>query len=178
MYSYAVGFIVNNLWIVLFGCASIFHYFLRSGNNSALTVSVVLTAVFALSQVIYVQWLLPFQQIISIYYLYWAGISGITAAILYLMIRSHRIANYWPAKLAVALLSIEFCLGIALHIDRNVLALNGAIEPNNSLSRAWWLWQLRDMVLSFNNLVILLCLILPFGKPPLRKLFPVPKGMA
>ncbi|UAA37727.1 hypothetical protein KIH87_13545 [Paraneptunicella aestuarii] len=64
-------------------------------------------------------------------------------------------------SITIGLLVVEALLGYAVHIDRNVVALNGATMPNMSLSASWFLWDMRDYLSQFTTFTVFLALTLP-----------------
>ncbi|UAA39311.1 hypothetical protein KIH87_02805 [Paraneptunicella aestuarii] len=175
MLDYAIGFIVNNIWIWLFAIAAVYNYWSRPDHTPAFDMAVIFSAIFAISHIVYVQWILSFEKLDKVYYLYWACISGLAALALFVSQRIRKNIIHWPIGLAISLSLIEVLFNLAVHLDRNVVALNGALSPNNSIESAWWLWDVRNIVLNSNNFIVLACLFLPFSlfsrQTPIDKFF-------
>ncbi|UAA38033.1 hypothetical protein KIH87_15245 [Paraneptunicella aestuarii] len=162
MIDYAVAFIIGNVWAICFLVAGLYNFYFRKEYKPVLHMSLVLACTFAVSKVIYSQFILPQEHLLSIYYLYWAAACGF---IILCLVVDHHIQGFvfhWPAKLAISLLLIEIVLHLSLHIDRNIVALNSALQPNRELESAWWLWTVRSIFVNLDNAVILMSVLLPF----------------
>lgn len=104
-------------------------------------------------------WLLnlPLEKALSAHYLFFAGIQVAIAVGLFLINRK-KLSVIMTTT--IILLSVEALLGYAIHIDRNIVALNGAIEPNTAGSTKWILWDLRNYLSQITTLTIFLSVTL------------------
>lgn len=161
MLDYAIGFILGNIWSLCFLALAIYCYFYRQENKSMLQFALIFAGAYGLSQIVYAQFILPQKNVVEIYYLYWAGATSIVVASLYINHKFKGFHFYWPIKIAITLLLIEVLLNIALHIDRNIIALNGNMVPNNPYDNEWWLWGVRNMMINFDNIIILIAALFP-----------------
>lgn len=162
MVDYAFGFIADNIWVICFLSAGLYNLYLRKEYRPIIHLSLVLAATYSLTKIFYSQVVVPQDNIVEVYYLYWAGASVFIAATIAI---DHQIKNYafhWPAKLAITLLLVEALLHVAVHIDRNIVSLNSSALPNNHIDNAWWLWGLRNFLLVVDNFFILASLVFPF----------------
>lgn len=162
MVDYALGFIADNVWILCFLAAALYNIYTRPDYKPMIYLSSVLAVAYSLTKIAYSQFVLPSESLLDIYYLYWGGATIFIAA---LIIVGHQIKGFsfqWPAKLAVSILLFEFLLHVAVHVDRDIMALNGASTPNAGLSDAWWLWSFRNSVLVIDNFIILASLVFPY----------------
>lgn len=162
MVDYALGFIADNVWILCFLTAALYNIYIRSDYKPIIYLSLILAVAYSLTKIAYSQFVLPTEHLLDIYYLYWGGATIFMAA---LIVAGHQVKGFsfqWPAKLAVSILLFEFLLHVAVHVDRNIMALNGASTPNAGLSDAWWLWSFRNSVLVIDNFIILASLVFPY----------------
>lgn len=162
MLDYAVAFIIGNVWSICFLCAGLYNFYFRKEYKPIIHMSLVLAGTYGLTQIIYSQFIVPQENLYAIFYLYWASACGFVALCL---AADHHIKGYvfhWPIKLAIALLLIELFLSICMHIDRNIVALNGSMKPNAQLEDAWWLWTIRNVVVNLDNVFILFSVLIPF----------------
>ena len=124
-----------------------------------------LSSVFALFMYVAVHlgnslWLMSLsaESLLVSHYLFYAASSGFLALGLFWINRKElRVVM----AVTITLLTIEAMLGYAVHIDRNVVALNGAATPNISGSSTWFLWDLRNYLAQLTTLTVLLALTLP-----------------
>ena len=162
MIDYALGFIADNVWILCFLAAGLYNAYVRKDYKPIFHLSIVLAVSFSVVKIVYSKFILPLENLYEIYYLYWAA-SSIFIAIA--ISTDHQIRGYsfhWPIKLAISLLLLEMLLNVLVHVDRNVMALNGAAKPNLNLDNAWWLWSLRNYLLNLDNFFIILSLVFPY----------------
>ena len=98
------------------------------------------------------------RELLEVHYLYFAAFQAVLAAGLFLINRKKlRVIM----SITVVLLVAEALLGYAVHIDRNVVALNGLSNPNGSILESWLLWDLRNYLSQFTTVTVLLALTLP-----------------
>ncbi|UAA39628.1 hypothetical protein KIH87_04520 [Paraneptunicella aestuarii] len=162
MFDYAVGFVIDNVWVLVYLIAGFYGFYTKRLYRPFLHTIFTLAITFGLSRIIYSQFLLPLDNLYQFYYLYWAAACG---AIVLILAIDHHLSGFvyhWPLKLTMGLLLIAMSLHIAVHIDRNIVALNGALEPNLHLKDAWWLWAVRNIFVSLDNVLILASLLFPY----------------
>jgi len=162
MADYSLGFILDNIWIICFLTAGLYNVYFRREYKPIIHLSFVIAGALGVSKIVYTQIILPEPNLREIYYLYWAGASLLTVGIVSI---DHQIKGYafhWPVKLAISLFLIEILLNLAVHLDRNVVALNGMLSPNQNLENAWWLWGVRNTFLYLDNLLIIASLVFPY----------------
>jgi len=162
MIDFAIGFILDNIWIVCFLAAGLYNIYLKKDYKPIIHISLIIAGVFGFSKLVYTNLILPQENLVEIYYLFWAGVSAFLAIIITLDHQVRSYAFHWPAKLTIFLFVFECFLNIAVHIDRNIFALNGAMVPNVSKQDAWFLWGIRNFFLNFDNALILLSLFFPY----------------
>lgn len=101
---------------------------------------------------------LPYEKLLSTHYLYFAAMQALLAFGLFLINRKKlRVIM----SITIVLLVVEVLLGYAVHIDRNVMALNGAAVPNASGESGWFLWDAISIISQVTTLTVLLALTLP-----------------
>lgn len=101
---------------------------------------------------------LPYEKLLATHYLYFAAAQAILVVGLFWLNRSNMRVIM---SITIALLAAEVLLGYAVHIDRNVTALNGALVPNSLGSAQWLLWDLRNYLSQITTLSVMLALTLP-----------------
>lgn len=150
--------IVSLMYIALLFGATLYNR-LKSQNDLFISSAFVLF-VYAATHLGNTLWLssLPAKELLETHYLYFAAVQTLLALGLFLINRKKLRAIM---SITIVLLVVEVLLGYAVHIDRNVIALNGALVPNGSLSASWLLWGLRDGLSQFTTLTVLLALTLP-----------------
>lgn len=163
MLDLAVSFFFSNIWTIAFLSVAIYNHLCRPGHKPIIHAALLTAAIFAISHIIYAQWISHLANTASVHYLYLAGSASLLASAIYLNNRIRGFVLYWPVKLAIALMCIEIVLDLLLHIDRNVLALNGSQAPNHAREQIWWLWTFRVIVFNINNVVILVSFCLPIS---------------
>ncbi len=162
MIDYTVGFLIDNIWSVCFLIAAFYNFYFRREYKPIIHMSLILSGIFGLSRIVYLQIILPQENLFEIYYLYWAGTIFLVSAWLVIDHHIKGFAFHWPIKMAIGLLLIEVVLHLAVHIDRNIVALNGSLSPNQNLDNGWWLWAVRNVFISLDNMLILASVLLPF----------------
>ena len=101
---------------------------------------------------------LPLEQVLGIHYLFFAAIQIVTAGGLFYLNRQHlRVIT----TITIVLLATEAMLAYAVHLDRNVMALNGALVPNAAGTAQWLLWDLRNYISLASAFAVLLAVVMP-----------------
>ena len=163
MLGLAVSFFFSNIWTIAFLSVAIYNYLYRPEHKSIIHAALLTATTFAVSNIIYAQWISQLSDTASVHYLYLAGSAALLASAIYINNRIRGFTLHWPVKLAIALMCVEVVLDLLLHIDRNVLALNGSLSPNYAREQIWWLWILRVVVFNINNIVILVSFCVPIS---------------
>lgn len=163
MLGLAVSFFFSNIWTIAFLSVAIYNYRYRPEHKSIIHAALLTATTFAISHIIYAQWISQLSNTASVHYLYLAGSAALLACAIYINNRIRGFTLHWPVKLAIALMCFEVILDLLLHIDRNVLALNGSRSPNYAREQIWWLWILRVVVFNINNIIILVSFCLPIS---------------
>lgn len=161
MLDYAIGFIIGNVWAIAFLVVAVYNFYFRKDHKPTFFLCLVMTFSLGVSQLMYVNWILPQHNLLSIYYLYWAGVSCVIALILFVTTKLHSFNLLWPLSFAIGLHLMEVLFNLAMHIDRNVVALNQAPIANNDIKNAWWLWNVRDTFILSTNFLIIAASTLP-----------------
>lgn len=163
MLDLAVSFFFSNIWTIAFLSVAIYNYLCRPEHKPIIHAAFLTAVIFALSHIIYAQWISKLPNAAAIHYLYLASSAAVLACAIYVNNKMRGFVFHWPIKLAIALMTIEVVLDVLLHIDRNVLALNGSHSPNFAREQIWWLWTFRVIVFNINNIVILIGFCLPIS---------------
>ena len=144
-------------YIALLFLATMYNHF--KGRNELFKSSAFVLFIYAVAHLGNTLWLahLPLQEQIAIHYLYYAAAAGILAVGLFFI---NRQKMRMIMALTIGLLAIEVLLGYLVHIDRNVIALNGAIAPNTAGNSGWLLWDLITFVSIFSTFTVILALSL------------------
>lgn len=146
------------IYIALLFGATLYNHF--KSHRSLFITSAIVLFVYAATHLGNTLWLssLSPKELLETHYLYFAASSGILALCLFLINRKKlRVI----ISITIVLLAVEALLGYAVHIDRNVVALNGVAVPNSSFSASWLLWDMRNYLSQFTTLTVLLALTLP-----------------
>lgn len=101
---------------------------------------------------------LSFEEVLPVHYLYYAAGSGILALGLFII---NREKLRMIMIITISLLALETLIGYAVHIDRNVVALNGAAMPNIEGATMWFLWDIRDFLSELTTFTVFLAVALP-----------------
>jgi len=130
-------------YIVLLFAAVLYNHFKAQRELFISSVFVLAMSIFAhLGNYLWLK-SLPLEQVLGVHYLFFAAVQIITAGgLFYLNRRNLKVIT----TITIVLLATEAMLGYAVHLDRNVMALNGAFVPNVSGSAKWLLWDLRNYV--------------------------------
>lgn len=146
------------IYIVLLFIAMLFNHF--KARRDLFISSVFLLGMSTVAHLGNYLWLksLPLEEVLGLHYLFFAGVQVIIAAGLFYLNREKlRVIM----TITIVLLVAEAILGYAVHLDRNVMALNGAIVPNAAGSAKWLLWDLRNYVSLASAFTMLLAVTLP-----------------
>ena len=156
--SASIMVIVSLLYIVLLFAATMHNH--RNEQKDLFMSSVFALFIYVVCHLGNTLWLstLSPEEVLGKHYLYFAAMQVMLAVGLFFINRNNMRVIM---SITIWLLVIEVLLGYAVHLDRNVVALNGATVPNMSLSAAWFLWDLRDWISQFTTLTVLLALTLP-----------------
>jgi hypothetical protein len=161
MLSLATAFIINNIWTLLLGVAFIFNAIQRKDIKPIYYTSLILVMGFAIPAMIYAQKIVNISPLLSVYYLYWAAVNACIVLAIVLTIKLNRWPMYTIIKLLLVCLSIDVAFNLLLHIDRNIMALNGNAVPNMGKENVWELWVLRNTFSSVSNFIMLIGVTLP-----------------
>ncbi|UAA38349.1 hypothetical protein KIH87_16930 [Paraneptunicella aestuarii] len=156
--SLSVMVIVSLLYIALLFLATMYNHY--KGHKDLFISSVFALLMYAAGHLGNMLWLstLSPDELLKTHYLYFAAMQAILATGLFIINR-HKLRVIM--SITIALLVVEVLLGYAVHIDRNVIALNGAEAANMSLATSWFLWDMRDYLSQFTTFTVLLALTLP-----------------
>lgn len=163
MLDIALSFIFSNLWTISFLLVALYNYYFRPEHKPVIHVALITAGIFAVSHITYIQWIAPHPELVKIHYVYLASSAALLASTIFVYTKWKGFIFHWPIKLTIALMLIEVTLDVLLHIDRNIMALNGAELPNTTREHAWWLWSVRNAFFTMDNVVILISLVLPVG---------------
>ena len=146
-----IAFILSLVWILLLLGATVFNYLKK--RSSLFYSSLFVLAAYATIHLINVQWLMPMPAIesIKIHYLFFSGVQVVIAAGLFWLNRENLTHIM---GLAIFLLGLEALLIYSVHIDRNVIALNFNATPNLTDSSQWILWDIKNILSTFNNVFV------------------------
>lgn len=151
-------FTVALLYIAVFFTATMYNHI--KGRRDLFISSAFVLFMYVASHLGTTLWLssLSFEQVLPVHYLFYAASSGLLALGLFVLNRKKlRIIM----AITISLLALEALLGYAVHIDRNVVALNGAVMPNAAGTTKWLLWDLRNYLSQFSSFAVLLGVTLP-----------------
>lgn len=151
-------FIVALLYIALFFIAAMYNHI--KGRKDLFINSAFVFFIYVISHLGTTLWLssLSFEQVLPVHYLFYAAGTGILALGLFI-INQENLRKIM--LITISLLAFEALIGYAVHIDRNVVALNGAATPNIEGSTKWLLWDLRNFLSQFTTFTVFLAIILP-----------------
>lgn len=161
MLDLALSFFFSNIWIISLLGIAIYNNFFRPEHTPIIHMALITATVYAISHIFYSQWVSQHPVLKEVHYLYLAGAAALLALWIYLNNKLHGFVFYWPVKLLITMMVVEVILDILLHIDRNIVALNGMPYPNEAKENAWWLWTLRNIIFNLDNLIILVSMVLP-----------------
>lgn len=156
--SVPFAFNITIIWMLVLFVALLVNHF--RGQRDLFVSSVFALSVYIATHLSQSLWLraLPIEELLGTHYLFYAGMAAFLAVGLF-WINKDRLRVMMT--ITIVLLGVEALLGYAIHLDRNVLALNGALIPNSSGASAWWLWNLQSAVSQVTNLTVLLAVTLP-----------------
>ena len=151
-------FNLSLIWVVVLLSATLLNY-IKSKQKLFIS-GVFVSFMYAAVHIANTLWLreIPLKEVLGIHYLFFAGASLVTAVGLFLI---NKDKPRVMINITIVLLIIEAMLGYAVHLDRNILALNGAVEPNMLGASKWWLWDLRFYVSFANTFTVFLAITLP-----------------
>lgn len=156
--SLSVMVVVSLVYIALLFGATM-HNHLKKQQDLFIS-SVFALGMYAIGHLGSMLWLskLSGKELLEVHYLYFAAFQIALAAGLFLINRKKLRVMM---SITIVLLVAEALLGYAVHIDRNVIALNGASNPNGSISESWLLWDLITVISQLTTFTVLLALTLP-----------------
>lgn len=163
MIGYAIGFIIGNVWAIAFMLAAVYNFYFRNEQKPIFYLALLMAGSLGVSQYVYSNWLLFQNDLVEIYYLYWAMASCCIVFAMFVTTKLCRHVFLWPISLAMCLHLMEVVLNITVHIDRNIVALNSSLVANTDLSQSWWLWGVRNSLINFNNVLILATTVVPLS---------------
>jgi hypothetical protein len=167
MLALTEAFLLNNMWTLLLLAAFTFNIKQRQDNKPIMYANLILVCGFALPGIIYAQYIVQLTPLLPVFYLYWAGVNAAIVVVIYALLRLKGWPIYAGVKVVIVCLVIDFLFNLLLHVDRNIMALNGQALPNATKAGAWGLWVLRNAISNINNGVIVVCVLAPF-KPKLK----------
>ena len=158
------AFILSLILVLLLVGTTVFNYI--KGRNSLFYSSVYVLAAYALTHFINVQWLMPMPAIesIKIHYLFFSGVQIVIAVGLFWLNReelTHMMG------LAIFFLGLEALLIFAVHVDRNLMALNANMVPNLTDGKHWILWDIQSFLSATNSLFVIAAVMM-------KKVYQVP----
>jgi hypothetical protein len=162
MLSLATAFLLNNMWTLLLGVAFIFNVKQHQDNKPVIYTNLILVLGFALPSILYVQYVVDIKPLLPVYYLYWAAINAMIIVFICTIIKLRKWPFYAGIKLVLICLAVDVVFNLLVHIDRNILALNGHELPNTTRQSAWALWAIRNAFSNISNGAMLLGVIAPF----------------
>ena len=152
-----LAFVLSLVWVLLLLGTTFLNYL--KGRTPLFYSSVFLLAVYALTHLISINWLLtlPAIEAVKVHYLFYsAAVIGTGIGLFWL----NRKKLTLMMSLAIFLLGLEAILNFAVHVDRNVMALNFNAIPNLADSAQWFLWDIKNVVATLNNPVLIVAVVL------------------
>ena len=146
-----IAFVLSLVWIALLLSATVLNYLKK--RSSLFSSSLFVLAVYAITHFINVQWLMniPALTSIKIHYLFFSASTALLGIGLFWLNRENLTHMM---GLAIFLLGLEALLIYAVHIDRNVVALNFNSVPNLTDSKQWLLWDIQFIFSTINNVFV------------------------
>ena len=153
--STSLAFTLSLLWVLLLVGVTAFNFI--KARKELFFCSLFVLFMYAAGHLANSLWLMPLPpiEVIEVHYLFFALMQLIVAAGLYVF--SHRKMTTMMA-ITISFLILEAFLTFAIHVDRNVVALNTELTPNLYDSRHWWLWDFRDVISICNSVTVLAAL--------------------
>jgi|GEM_PF-3070558 len=157
MMSTSFAFVLSLIWVLLLLGATILNHL--KGRSPLLHSSLFLLFTYALTHLISINWLMeiPAIEAIKVHYLFYSAVQIVIGAGLFWLNR-HNLTLMM--SLAIFLLGLEAVLNFAVHVDRNLMALNFNAVPNLTDGKHWFLWDFKDVVATLNNPVIIVAVVL------------------
>lgn len=151
------AFVLSLVWVLLILGTTVLNHF--KGRTQLFYSSIFLLSVYALIHLININWLLtiPAVEAIKLHYLFY---SFSAAALSIGLFWFNRKSLTLMMSLAIFLLGLEAMLHLAMHVDRNIMALNFKAMPNLTDSTHWFLWDIKNVVATLNNPVLILAVVL------------------
>ena len=155
--SISLAFALSLLWVLLLVGACALNY--TKSRDNLYRSSLFVLFMYAAGHVIYSMWLMPMYsaELVKVHYLFSAAMQGIVAFGLFFINRKKLTLMM---GLTVFLFALETLLTYAVHVDRNVMALNGAAEPNMLKQQAWLLWDMRSITSTVSSFTVLIAVVL------------------
>ncbi|MCY7297409.1 hypothetical protein [Alteromonas sp. a30] len=155
--SISLAFALSLLWVLLLVGACVLNY--TKSRDNLYRSSLFVLFMYAAGHFTYSIWLMPTYsaELVKVHYLFSAAMQGIVAFGLFFINRKKLTLMM---GLTVILFALETILTYAVHIDRNVMALNGAAEPNMLKQQAWFLWDMRNIISTVNSFTVLVAVVL------------------
>ncbi len=155
--SISLAFALSLLWILLLIGACVLNY--TKSRDNLYRSSLFVLFMYAATHFINSTWLIPLPsvELVKVHYLFFAAIQGIIAAGLFYLNRKKLTVMM---GLTVFLFALEALLTYAVHVDRNVMALNGAAEPNMLKQQAWFLWDIKNIISTISSFTVLVAVVL------------------
>ena len=152
-----LAFVLSLIWVLLLLGATVLNH-LR-GRNPLFYSSVFLLAAYSISHLITINWLLvmPAIEAVKVHYLFYSAVQIVIGVGLFWL---NRKSMTLMMGLAIFLLGLEAVLHFAVHVDRNVMALNFNAVPNLTDGTQWFLWDIKDVIATLNNPVLIVAVVL------------------
>lgn len=152
-----LAFVLSLGWVLLLIGATVLNYL--KGRTPLFYSSVFVLAIYAITHLVNVQWLMnmPAIESVKIHYLLFSCAAAIVGIGLF-WINRNNITHMMG--LAIFLLGLEAILIFAVHVDRNVMALNFNLTPNLTDGRHWFLWDIKNVISTLNNFVVVSAVVL------------------
>ncbi|UAA39601.1 hypothetical protein KIH87_04375 [Paraneptunicella aestuarii] len=152
-----LAFVLSLIWVILLLGATVLNYL--KGRSPLFYSSVFLLAIYATTHLININWLatLPAIEAVKVHYLFYSAVQAVIGIGLFWLNRKNMTLTM---GLAIFLLGLETILNFAVHVDRNVMALNFNAVPNLASSSQWFLWHIKDVIATLNNPVLIVAVVL------------------
>lgn len=155
--SLSLAFLINQFWIIALLGIAVFNY--KKGRKALMFSSLFVLALYAITQLVNANWLLKLDDLsqLQTHYLFFGGAVSFAAMGLFWLNR-HNVTLMMG--ITIALFALEAFLTYAIHIDRNIIALNGNAAPNLYHTQQWWLWDMQSATSVINNVTVLIAVSL------------------
>ncbi|MCY7293802.1 hypothetical protein [Alteromonas sp. a30] len=156
--SMSTAYIISLMWILVLAGTTFFNH--KKERNTLFYSSLFALSFYLLAHVTNTLYFTtaPLKEVLSSYYLFYAAVPALAALGLFIINRKKLTVIM---QITIALLCLEGIISYAIHIDRNVVALNAAVVPNYAGASKWWLWDIRNIISFIDNISIMLALTLP-----------------